>query len=288
MKKINYIKGKVKELIKKVKLSQLDKSRILFGYISLILLIFSISYSTCSNYESQYKKEFENYKQEYNIVFEKQIEEIENHYENELEIQTKVITDSFMENNSIDSVDPSKLTKTEIIERKNKLESFLKCFEELGVSEDNQLYQNIISEYDKCWDALDRGNYKYFYTTEDLNLLAYVIMREQGSSFIPKEAKLLAGAVVLNRQAMGGINRTLTNPSIADIINEKGQYPYKSWDMDTSIITDECYECAKMLLERKWTCPSNIVYQSTRKQGSGVYKSFYNGVMNNTTYFCYE
>ena len=70
MKKINYIKGKVKELIKKVKLSQPDKSRILFGYISLILLIFSISYSTCSNYESQYKKEFENYKQEYNIVFE--------------------------------------------------------------------------------------------------------------------------------------------------------------------------------------------------------------------------
>ena len=187
------------------------------------------------------------------------------------------------------------MSKTQMQEHLSELNSFISHFKSYGINDTDETYQLVVNEYNKCAEALKKGHYKNPYSDEDHVLLAYAIMREQGDDRNSDECQQLVGSVIMNRKAMGGINGNLRFPSIKDIINEVGQYAFaieKKYrvnvnTIDTSIITERCYENARKVLEGEVSCPSNVVFQATFKQGSGVYKSFYNEGYGTTTYFCY-
>lgn len=150
----------------------------------------------------------------------------------------------------------------------------------------NFAYLDLTEQLEESEIALSSGNYLYPYSQKDLDIVAYVIYREAGSRWLTNRHRDLVGCVVRNRRNQGGINQNLTNPSYADILNEEGQYPYKSWDVDTSVIPDYCYKSAIRVLEYKVECPDNIVWQATFKQGSETYEKFYDKTLDTTTYFC--
>ena len=183
--------------------------------------------------------------------------------------------------------DLSNMTKSEILEREEELSIFIQGFEAFDLT-DNPLYDELKKSLDECYTVIAEGTYLYPYTYTDRDLLAYIIYREAGSSWITDEHRDGVGIVVLNRRNQGGINKDLDNPTIADILNEPGQYPYKSWNFDASVIPSYCYESAERVLEHVTEWPENVIWQATFKQGDGVYKSFYVPKSGTTTYFCYS
>jgi spore germination cell wall hydrolase CwlJ-like protein len=136
---------------------------------------------------------------------------------------------------------------------------------------------NTVSEVSRSSDS--RGNYTY----SDLILLARLIDREAGSSWLTDEHQQLVGAVVLNR-----VKSEWFPNSIQDVVYQKGQYACinsSKWEQEPS---QRALENAQKVLEGKVFCPDNIVFQAEFKQGSGVYKVFYNEYTNTNTYFCYK
>lgn len=183
------------------------------------------------------------------------------------------------------------MTKSEIYDYQKVLKENLTEWENNQNTETqsrsiNFAYLDLTEQLEKSEEALNSGNYLYPYSQQDLNAVAYVIYREAGSHWLTNRHRDLVGCVVRNRRNQGGINQDLKNPSYIDIINEEGQYPYKSWNIDTSIIPDYCYESAIRVLEYKVECPDNIVWQATFKQGSGIYEKIYDKTLDTTTYFC--
>lgn len=190
------------------------------------------------------------------------------------------------------NIDYAQLKKTRLKEVINELSNLMSSINALGISQTeggSQLYAELQAEYEEAVYTLDNGLYMYPYTDADYRLLAKVIMNEQGANTSPDEAQMLVGCVVLNRMANGGINGNLTNPTMLDILLEPGQYAsHYTWNVDTSNVTDKVWENTRKVLEHEYEAPANVMYQATFKQGSGVYKSFYNGApYNNTTYFCF-
>ena len=208
--------------------------------------------------------------------------------------QLKIVIDK-THIDEIKNVDFTQLTKTPLLKMKEELEVLVECYGKLNESNPEtygEIYNEIIAVYNECNTVLNDGTYQYPYSDKELALMAKAIMREQGDNRSPDEAQMLVGCVILNRQANGGISGKIENPTILDVLQEPGQYGHGvsvnyRWNMDMSDVTDKVWENARRVLEREYTAPSNVVFQATFKQGTGVYKQFENEGYNNTTYFCY-
>lgn len=201
---------------------------------------------------------------------------IDNNSDNFIMLQTENSEDEW-----VSSVDYSSLTKSEILDYQKVLEEQIKEWEK---NPSATTYSNLAKELEYSKEILNKGAYLYPYSQTDLDAVAYVIHREAGSTWLENRHRDLVGCVVRNRKVQGGINQDLTNPSYHDIINESGQYPYKSWDINTSVIEDYCYESAVKVLEYKVECPDDLVWQATFEQGK-TYEKFYDETLGTTTYF---
>ena len=291
MKKIN--KNSINNYLRKHGLREPDKIDILFGLLSTILIVFCAISSTVDGLQRQNKEllSLNNRLMNRNDYL---IEKV-NAYEEEFGILQANMVEYEAPTFSLLNKNYYQMSKTQMQEHLSELNSFISHFKSYGINDTDETYQLVVNEYNKCAEALKKGHYKNPYSDEDHVLLAYAIMREQGDDRNSDECQQLVGCVIMNRKAMGGINGNLRFPSIKDIINEEGQYHFaimKNYNVnintiDQSIITERCYENARKVLEGEVSCPSNVVFQATFKQGSGVYKSFYNEGYGTTTYFCY-
>lgn len=184
------------------------------------------------------------------------------------------------------------MTKSALREEKRRVSEFLESFEKFEM-EDYPLYKDLQRYESQIENTLKSGHYLYPYTDWDYEMLAYAIYREAGSSLCPQEEREDVGCVILNRQMQGGINRNMIDPSIADIIDENKwnggpiQYPYYSSEYNQNVITKDCYEAARRVLEREVVAPRNVLYQAQFRQGSGVYH-VYDHSTGEKTYICYE
>lgn len=292
MKSKNF-KTKINGWLRSHGLRQPDKIDILFGIVSTILVVFCAVSSTIDGLQKQ-NIALLSLNDRLMVSNDFLIEKV-NAYEEEFGILQANMVEYEAPTFSLLNKNYYQMSKTQMQEHLNELKSFISHFKSYGINENDDTYKLVVNEYNKCAEALKKGHYKNPYSNEDLTLLAYAIMREQGDDRNSDECQQLVGCVILNRKAMGGINGNLRFPSIKDIINEKGQYAFaieKNYKVNintinTSIITERCYENARKVLEGEVSCPSNVVFQATFKQGSGVYKSFYNEGYGNTTYFCY-
>ena len=192
---------------------------------------------------------------------------------------------------NIEIVDSKALTKSKLVNYINELQNGINLLIENGYDSNSNtqyIYENLVAEFEEANYNLTNELYLYPYSEQEYNLLAKVVMREQGDNRSDDEAQMLVACVVLNRVNNNGINGNLTNPTILDILCEPGQYGKGySWNIDTSNITDKVWENTRKVLEHEYEAPVNVLFQATFKQGSGVYKSFYNEGYNNYTYFCY-
>lgn len=185
-------------------------------------------------------------------------------------------------------------TKAEIEDTICQLENFIEVTSQLN-TENNDAILEAEDIMAQATTVLENNEYVTTYTEDDLNLLAWIIFVEAGDNSCSDEEQQLVGQVVMNRLAMGGISGKLTNPTIADVFNERGQYymaikrgyNITPWNINLASVTEKCYQNAKAVLEGEVICPENVVYQATFPQGHGIYKSFYHSYYNNTTYFCY-
>lgn len=178
----------------------------------------------------------------------------------------------------------SEMTKSEIYKYQEELKKELENYKNGDIV--SVEYINLQKSLEDSQYILDNEEYKYPYSQIDLDTIAYAIYREAGSSWLSNRHRDLVGCVVKNRKEQGGINQNLINPTYADILDEEGQYPYKSSSINPEVIPDYCYESAIRVLENKVNCPSSIVWQATFKQGSGVYEKFYDNILGTTTFFC--
>ena len=119
---------------------------------------------------------------------------------------------------------------------------------------------------------------------EDLLELSKIITAECGDEQLPFEWKMSVGEVVINR-----VNSPEFPNTIKDVIHEKGQYSNANTAYFKSLTpTEDCVEAAARLLsgERVLNEPS-VVFQSSKKQGSGVYLELYDSYYG-YTYLCYS
>ena len=264
---------------------QPDKIDILFGCVSVICVLISFHLSTVDGLRDKNAQlmsindELVSTVEEYGPL-------------DELVAQATMVSEPIIE-----EVDFSAMVKSELIQYIDKLDMFAQCFADFNINtKNNNTYEAVLKEYDRAVNALNNGEYKLPYSDNDFKLLAYATMKEQGDSRNSDECQKLVASVILNRQKKNGINGTLINPTIEDIINEEGQYHFAIISgyniniktIDMSIVTDKVKNNVLDVLEGRYTCPDNVVFQATFTQGSGVYKSFYNEGYGTTTYFCYE
>lgn len=217
---------------------------------------------------------------------------------NNLVIEPKIILTDPIE--YIEKLDYTQMTKSKIQNRINELTSLIATLETWEGPLEVVLKQ-AQEELLSAQSHLDEGNYLYPYTEEDLLLLSYMIEIEAGANIAKDEEQCLVACVIINRRNQGGINKRLANPTIKDVINEAGQYSICKYsrelgrntfyvDVDTvnmDKVSDRHRENARKVLEGEFTCPENVLFQATFKQGKGIYKTFYHEIFNNTTYFCY-
>ena len=215
---------------------------------------------------------------------------------NNISEQTLVIEEN---NVKIETVDYTLMTRSQIEQRISSLLELIKATEKW--SELTEINRQAVNELNNAKIHLQEDNYLYPYSEEDFLLLSYMVYVEAGASTITDEEQCLVASVILNRRNRNGINRTLKNPTIKDIINETGQYAICRYSkklgkntfyidtnsVDLSIVSDRCKENTRKVLEGEFSCPENVVFQALFIQGD-IYKTFYHASpFNNTTYFCY-
>lgn len=114
------------------------------------------------------------------------------------------------------------------------------------------------------------------HTQAEVDLLARVIHSEAGSDWLTDEHQLAVGSVVLNRVTDIRFPNTING-----VVYQQGQYACVTNGMINKTPSERAYNNAKYLLENGVTIPSNVVWQSQSKQGSGVWKYIQGH------YFCY-
>lgn len=127
------------------------------------------------------------------------------------------------------------------------------------------------------------------YTEDDVYALAVVIYREAGSDYLSDEHRALVGCVVMNRVQSSAFPNT-----IRGVLTQYGQYQglwqngvcFPAGTNTSSNAVKRAYRIAREVLEGKWTCPSNVVFQANFPQGSGTYRTMQGG--GTVTYFCYR
>lgn len=120
------------------------------------------------------------------------------------------------------------------------------------------------------------------YTQEDLDLLSRIIYAEAGCDWIPDWVQQMVGSVVLNR-----VKSSYYPNTIREVIYQPWQYA-PTWDGSIYKTPDaRAVKNAKYLLEHGSICPENVIGQNSIVTGSGIYKSYYDSVLETTVYFCY-
>lgn len=115
------------------------------------------------------------------------------------------------------------------------------------------------------------------YTNEDLEVLSRVINGEAGSDYITDEHQLAVGSVVLNRVA----SPRFSGNTIKAIVFSPRQYAC-TWDGNYyKEPSERAIKNARYLLENGITVPENVIWQSQRRQGDGLWKEIQGH------YFCY-
>lgn len=116
------------------------------------------------------------------------------------------------------------------------------------------------------------------YTEDDLYWLSKAIAQELGSNWVPDWAQQWVASVVLNR-----VNHPSFPDTIYGVLHQPGQYcGFYATPTEQNVAN------AKYVLENGSVLPDNVVFQSLNTQGSGTHGSYYDPVMDNTTYFCYK
>lgn len=111
---------------------------------------------------------------------------------------------------------------------------------------------------------------------EDIKLLAEVIFYENWTTDPEKESAWLTGVVVLNRVKSKDWPNT-----VHDVLYQRGQYSTTK-KFFTKELPQEVYDMAEDLIRNgTGDVPENVVFQSTFKQGKGIYKVI------KGEYFCY-
>lgn len=119
---------------------------------------------------------------------------------------------------------------------------------------------------------------------DDLLELSKIITAECGSSWLPYDWKLAVGEVVLNR-----VNSPEFPDTVYDVVHAKGQYARANTQYFSDLIPfPDCVDAAADLLmgERVLNDPS-VVFQSSKKQGSGVFLELYDSYYG-STYLCHS
>lgn len=99
---------------------------------------------------------------------------------------------------------------------------------------------------------------------EDLEILAHVICGEAQNC--DDQEQLYVGSVVLNR-----VNHSAYPGTIRGVVFQKGQYACTRDGNYYRTPTEANYRNARWLLENGSVLPGNVVYQSSHRQGKGVY-----------------
>lgn len=120
------------------------------------------------------------------------------------------------------------------------------------------------------------------YSEYELDLLARLMTAEMGAYWMPDEAQLYVGSVVLNR-----VNHESFPNTIYDVIYQAGQYGPVSNGTIYNSPDERAVKNARFLLENGSILPENVVFQAEFVQGDGVYCQYYDWVLCTTTYFCY-
>ena len=111
----------------------------------------------------------------------------------------------------------------------------------------------------------------------NVELLAEVMFHENWNTDPEHLAAYYTGAVVMNR-----VNSDVWPDTIRDVLYQSGQYS-TTRKFFTKELPGECLEMAKRIIEEGTPdVPATVVFQSMRKQGSGVWQKV------NTDYFCYQ
>ena len=111
----------------------------------------------------------------------------------------------------------------------------------------------------------------------DIELLAEVMFHENWNTDAEHLAAYYTGAVVMNR-----VNSDDWPDTVRDVLYQTGQYS-TTGKFFTKTVPDECLEMARRIIEDGTPdVPETVVFQSMRKQGSGVWK------LISTDYFCYQ
>lgn len=114
----------------------------------------------------------------------------------------------------------------------------------------------------------------FAYTEEDLYVLAHQICGEAQNC--SNEEQLYVGSVVLNR-----VNHAAYPNTVKAVVFQKGQYACTRDGNYYREPTAQNWANARYLLENGSVLPANVVYQSGKRQGHGVYqKTRYH-------YYCY-
>lgn len=114
------------------------------------------------------------------------------------------------------------------------------------------------------------------YTLDELNLLAKIIWAEAGSDWLTDEHQRAVASVVINR-----VNDNRFPDTIKDVIYQEGQYGCVYNGMINQNPNQRAYDNAKYVLENGSVIPEDIVWQSTKPQGEGVWRVIQGH------YFCY-
>jgi len=117
----------------------------------------------------------------------------------------------------------------------------------------------------------------------DAEYLAEVIYHENWHTDENHLAAYYTGAVVMNRVKSDEAWLHLHgDKTVYDVLYAKGQYS-TTHKFFTVELPQECYDMAADIIENGTPdVPETVIYQSMKRQGSGVWKKV------NTDYFCYE
>lgn len=145
----------------------------------------------------------------------------------------------------------------------------------LGVSQANTTFEVVFE--DQAWSMISTSEgYSFMetanlrdteivpYSENDLYVLAHVLAGEAQS--LPDEEQRYVGSVVLNRVKHGSFPNT-----IEGVVFQKGQYAC-TWDGNYyREPTERNWANARYLLENGSILPDNVIWQSGKRQGKGIY-----------------
>lgn len=120
-------------------------------------------------------------------------------------------------------------------------------------------------------------------TFDNLLLLSKIVHVEAGSNWLTEEHRQLVASVVINR-----VNSPEFPDTIYEVIHQKGQYSTAGTSYFNNLKPSRISVLSALrVLSGGSIAPSEVVFQSGFKQGSGVYKAISDSQLG-TTFFCYS